>query len=135
VSYSIERIESGPAWSDKASADYGGYEPSQEDAIRAAYGAACKKADANALCPWAPTTTDWMRAGSAPRDAAGTLPQRQQTLAEVMHSTMDTARHAFEAESMQLLLNVAYGSDLVNQPALARNLLERMAAHYAWVTS
>lgn len=90
------------------------------------------KADANALCDFA-STTDWDAAKRQPIDqrTATSLPKRQQTLAEVMAESLDFASGPSLCEAMQLILNVAYGANLANAPAQARDLLGRMAAKWA----
>jgi hypothetical protein len=89
--------------------------------------AACKKCDANAIAGFAGLTTDWdfpigLHSVGTPR------PKRSQPLHEVMADALDDS---LRSELMQLVLNVAHGSDLVNTPAQARALLERVAAAWA----
>lgn len=90
------------------------------------------KADANAVCDFA-TTTDWDAVKRQPVDqrTATRLPQRHQTIAEVMTDALDYTDGPSLCEVMQLVLNVAHGSDLVNTQAQARELLGRMAAKWA----
>lgn len=97
-------------------------------ASREAFLAACRAGDATALAPWAPRVPDTSFLRSVKSYSA--LPLRQQTQAEVMCDGMESIDVNY-TELMQLLLNVAHGENLVNAPANARELLERMAT--AWV--
>jgi len=90
---------------------------------------AMRQADANALAPWAPPTTDWAKV-RGPVDHATQLPKRQKTLAEVMQSTLGTGKAVCMAEVMQLVLNVAYGDHAPTREQ-ARRLARRMAATFA----
>lgn len=96
-----------------------------------------QKADANAFAMWAPLVTDWERARRQPVDqkTATELPKRYQTMAEVMAESLDFDHGPSETELMQLLLNVAHGSDLANAPAQARDLLRRMGEAFGRVHS
>lgn len=95
-----------------------------------------KKADANALVDWAGMVIDHEK-----RKALGTswaspdMPMRQQALHEVMVNALDYSHGPQMCEAMQLLLNVAYGADLANAPAHARDLLRRMGEAYGRVNS
>jgi hypothetical protein len=131
---SIERADSGPAWMDRAS------EESDREACRRAvaqgemeedFRQACKKGDANALCDWAPMTTDWDAVKRMPIDqkAATTLPKRMQVLHEVLTEALDFQKGPTRSELMQLLLNTANGSAAAQQQA--RQLLTRMGAEFA----
>ena len=90
---------------------------------------AFRQADANALAPWAPLTTDWAKV-RGPVDHATQLPKRQKTVSEVMQSTLGTGKAPCMAEVMQLVLNVAYG-DHTQTREQARRLVRRMAATFA----
>lgn len=130
---SVERIESGPAWMDKTSihseADQTSYIEAQNG-----FAQAVRRGDANALAPWAPRITDWVVVRSTPIDqrTVTSLPKRSQTLAEVMAEALDYGDGPSMTEAMQLILNVAHGSDLVNAPAQARSLIERMGRSFAF---
>jgi len=107
----------------------------QDDAIygmRDSYRTECQQQDAGARATWAPLVTDYdnCRAFGVGCDAPG-RPTRFQTLTEVMTESLDFTNGPAMAEAMQLILNVAHGSDLANQPAAARKLLNRMAMVYA----
>ena len=89
--------------------------------------AACRKCDANAVAAFAGQTTDWNAARLS--GFLGTpRPMRKQPLSEVMADALDDSSRC---ELMQLVLNVAFGNDLVNQPPQARALLSRMATAWA----
>ncbi len=92
---------------------------------------ACRIKDANALAPWAPKTTDWEAVRASLHSVGTDMPKRLQTLAEVMQESLDYPSGPHMSEIMQLVLNVAYGNDVVNAPEQARNLLERMADTWA----
>jgi len=129
----IERIESGPAWADRSSAQFDGY--SAERTERQLYDDFQKSVDggdANALCAWAPRITDWAVARATPIDQrkATSLPKRAQTLAECMAESLDCGDGPSMAEAMQLIVNVATGCD-ESTTAQARRLLERMAESFA----
>lgn len=131
----IERRESGPSWMDASSidseADQSGY-----TAMIAGFEKAAKAGDANALAAWAPLVNDHEKRetlGLSWPDA--NLPQRQQALHEVMVESLDYPDGPTMCEAMQLLLNVAYSSDLVNAPAMARGLIERMGRSFAFHNS
>lgn len=126
----IQRTDSGPAFMDAASSD--------SDACRRAvaqgemeedFRQACKRGDANALCDWAPFTTDWDAVKRLPVDAVESLPKRAQTLAEVLHESADMTGGPSLTELMQLLLNTASGLPAAQDQA--RKLLQRMGAVYA----
>jgi hypothetical protein len=91
--------------------------------------AAMRKADANALAPWAPLTTDWDKV-RGPVSVATQIPKRQKTVSEVMQSTLGTGKAPCMAEVMQLLLNVAYGDHAPTREQ-ARRLVRRMATEFA----
>jgi len=92
---------------------------------------ACRKADANELVTWAPKTTDWETVRASLHSVGTDMPKRLQTLTEVMQESLDYPSGPNMSEIMQLVLNVAYGRDVVNAPEQARNLLERMANTWA----
>ena len=92
---------------------------------------ACQKVDANAMCLWAGMTTDWENA-KAPVIAGQPLPQRVKLLHEVMADSLEYAQGPDISEVMQLVLNVAYGSDCqANLAEMARDLARRMAMVHA----
>jgi len=88
---------------------------------------ACRKGDSNALADFAPMVRDWTFKVSSIDKA----PKRVQTLTEVLTEALDYQTGPSMEELMQLLLNVAFNEDLVNQPAQARSLLTRMASTWA----
>jgi hypothetical protein len=125
---SIERIDSGPAYMDKASdAHY------SSSTLQADFLAAADKGDANALAPWAPFTTDWalIKSSAIDQRTAKSLPKRAQTLAECMAESLDYGNGPSLSEAMQLILNVATGCD-ESTTSQARRLLERMAESFAY---
>jgi hypothetical protein len=92
-----------------------------------AFMAACGRCDANALADFAPMVRDWtFKVASIDK-----APKRVQTLTEVMQESLDYPSGPCMEELMQLLLNVAFNRDLVNQPARARDLVARMAGTWA----
>ena len=93
----------------------------------AAFMAACGRCDANALADFAPMVRDWTQKCISIDKA----PKRVQTLSEVMQESLDYVNGPSMTEAMQLLLNVAYGSDLVSAQDQARRLIERMATTWA----
>ena len=107
----------------------------EEAAIAADFLKSSQSGDANALVPWAGLAIDHekRKALGLPWSAPD-MPMRQQALHEVMTNALDYSSGPQMCEAMQLILNVAYGSDLVNAPAQARGLVERMAEAFARVT-
>jgi hypothetical protein len=95
-----------------------------EQQLDASFMLACIKGDANALMDWAPTVCDWL---SKPTDI-GTLPQRQQTLAELMQEACEYSHGPSPVEVLQLVLNTANGTPGTQDQA--KRLIERMAT--AW---
>ena len=107
----------------------------EEAAIAADFLKTCRAVDANALAPWAGLVIDHeQRKAMGIPWSSPDMPMRQQALHEVMTSALDYSSGPQMCEAMQLLLNVAYGTDLVNAPAQARGLVERMAEAFARVT-
>lgn len=82
---------------------------------------ACRKMDASALAQWATPVRDW---GAC---SVGSTATRLQTLAEVMQDALESHSGPGMPEIMQIILNVAYGNNIVSVPEQARVLLERMA--------
>lgn len=99
--------------------------------MAAAFVHACQGADANALATFSPMVRDWDAAKHLPTSIGAHMPMRFQTVAEVMQESLDYSRGPSMTEAMQLILNVAYGTDLVNAPQQARALLSRMATTFA----
>lgn len=92
---------------------------------------ACRRGDANAMVPWAGLTTDWAQV-KAPVIAGLPLPMRAKQLHEVMVESLDYPDGPDMSEAMQLILNVAYGSDCqANLAVVARKLVQRMAQTHA----
>lgn len=90
---------------------------------------ACGKCDANKHVLFAPMVTD----REAPISFGKDKPKRTQRLHEIMSESFEYVNNGPDmSELMQLVLNVAYGSDLVNAPAQARRLLERAADAWAY---
>jgi hypothetical protein len=124
----VEKIETGPAYmaGHGSAYEYHGWRSDQQAALDAQtlkiFAGACRAGDANALCEWAPTVSDW----SADKPHARRVP----LLHEVMAEALDFSDGPCMSELMQLVLNVAHGSDLVSAPAHARTLLERMASEW-----
>lgn len=110
-------------------ADMAAIEREREKAqLSAAFVKACAKCDANALATYAPMVRDY----NAPKPVDSSyLPHRYQTQAEVMADCLDYQNGPSMTEAMQLILNVAYGTDLVNAPEQARALISRMASTFA----
>jgi hypothetical protein len=122
----IERIDSGPAYMDRASEQYGDTESERtEREIRTGFAMAAGKADANALCTWAPRTTDW--------DAAKRMPIDQRTT-EVMVESLDYGNGPTMTEAMQLILNATRSTD-TDLALLAGDLVDRMGAAFARMNS
>ena len=106
------------------------------DAMADDFRAAAVKCDANALVPWAGTVIDHERRKALGIPwASADMPQRQQALHEVMVNALDYSHGPQMCEAMQLILNVAYGSNLANAPAQARDLLRRMGEAFGRVHS
>ena len=99
--------------------------------MAAAFVKGCAKQDANALADFGPMVRDWDAAKHLPVSIGAHTPKRYQTMTEVMQEALDYASGPSMSEAMQLLLNVAYGTDLVNAPAQARALISRMAETFA----
>lgn len=102
-----------------------------QDQMAACFIKACARADANAMADFAPMVRDWDAAKHLPVSIGAHMPRRYQTVAEVMQESLDYSSGPSMTEAMQLILNVAYGTDLVNAPAQARALLDRMATTFA----
>lgn len=124
----MEKIESAPAHmagyaSEMAYRASRGERQAERDAqTREAFATACLKCDANALATWAPTVSDW--------NIDQPHARRTPLLYEVMSEALDFSDGPQMSELMQLLLNVAHGADVVNAPAQARALLERMGTEW-----
>ena len=102
-----------------------------EEALANDFLAAARECDANGLAYWAPKVTDWDAVKHQPRAAGSSMPKRYQLLHECMAESLDYTKGPHRSELMQLLLNVAHSSDVVNAPAQARALLARMALTFA----
>ena len=89
---------------------------------------ACQKADANAIASFAPKVIDWKAANAAPHLVGANMPKRMQTLAEVLQDSLGNGSGPNATQLMQLVLNLAFGSDThANQSRHARQLLADMA--------
>lgn len=129
----IERRESGPAHLDRTSAAYGDNESAQaERELRAQFAKAADVGDANALCRWAPSVTDWDAAKRMPIDQRTTvsLPKRAQTMTELMTESLDYGDGPTMVEAMHLILAATKSSD-TDLALLAGDLVERMGASFA----
>lgn len=101
-----------------------------EELAADAFIAAARHCDANRLCAWAGLVTDWERT-RGPILNSTTAVKRMQTMTEIVQEGLDYPNGPDISEVVQLLLNVAYGTDLVNQPRIARELMRRIAATWA----
>ena len=129
----IQPIESGPAWADRASEQFDGYQSANAEAqMTADFLQTAKRGDANALAPWAPLTTDWDAVKRTPVDqrTATRLPKRQQTIAECMTESLDYGNGPSMTEAMQLILAATRSTD-TDLALLAGDLVERMARSFA----
>ena len=91
----------------------------------------CNKCDANALADFAPMVNDWDASKRQPRAVGAPMPKRVPTIAEVLEDSLDYGKGPSKTELMQLLLNVAFGPDLLTAQAQSMELLGRMAATWA----
>ena len=137
IEQSIERRESGHSWQDSSSGEYAGYVEATaaaeaEHALRANFAKAADVGDANALCSWAPFTTDWHSIKRMPIDQRTTvsLPRRAQTMTELMVESLDYGDGPSMVEAMHLILAATKSSD-TDLALLAGDLVERMGASFA----
>jgi hypothetical protein len=133
----IERRESGQASMDRTSEHFGDTEAQRnEREIRDGFAMSAGKADANALCTWAPMVTDWDAAKRMPIDqrTAQHLPKRAQTLTEIMAESLDYSDGPTMVEAMQLILNATRSTD-ADLAQQAANLVDRMGAAFARMNS
>ena len=135
----IERIDSGPAYMDRASEHYGDKESERhERELRDGFVIAVDKADANALCPWAPRTTDWQSINRLPLEQrtaeVRAVAKRVQTLAECMAESLDYGNGPTMVEAMQLILNATRSTD-ADLALQAGDLVDRMGAAFARMNS
>ena len=128
---SIERRETGPADQDRTASAWFGNDTTERE-LYDGFMKSVDNGDANALCSWAPKTTDWDAAGRLPIDQRTTvsLPKRAQTMAECMAESLDHGDGPSMTEAMQLILNVATGCDESTR-SQAMRLLERMGDSFA----
>lgn len=98
-----------------------------EDQARADFLAQAKRADANAVCIWASTVTDYSQTAGV--GSVDKLPRRNRTFTEVATDTLDLGNGPSMTEVIQVLLNAAHGLHATQIQAKA--LLERMADQYA----
>jgi hypothetical protein len=99
-----------------------------EDQARADFLTQAKKGDANAVCIWAGTVTDYANANGV--TSTDKLPRRARTFAEVATDALDLGNGPSMCEVIQVLLNAA--SDNICTQSLARGLLARMADAHAY---
>jgi hypothetical protein len=100
-----------------------------DSATAAEFLAACRKADADALAPWAPAVTDY----TGIHVVGASRPKRTALMHELLSESLDFTDGPCMSEAMQLILNVAHGANLAQAPEQARQLLQRMAAKWAAV--
>jgi hypothetical protein len=98
-----------------------------ENAVRAKFLTAAKHADANKLCMWASTVTDYANANGV--TSADKLPRRYRTFTELALDSLDLGTGPSTVEVIQVLLNAASGN--ICTQSLARGLLTRMADVHA----
>ena len=128
--FSTDPVADAASHSDRLAA-YSDRVQGAERAVIEDFTEACRRGDANAFTPWAGMTTDWARV-KPPVLAGQELPKRALQLHEIMVQSMDYSDGPAMSEAMQLILNLAYGSDCqANLAAMARNLVERMAQTHA----
>lgn len=136
---SIERIESGHSWQDRSSGEYEGYcegiaAAEAEHALRANFAKAADVGDANALCSWAPFTTDWNAINRLPLEKrtaeVRAVVKRAQTMTELMVESLDYGDGPSMVEAMHLILAATKSSD-TDLALLAGDLVERMGASFA----
>lgn len=129
----IERRESGPAWMDKTSDEYGAEERETQaarESLHQQLGKAIATGDAGHLCQFS-KTTDWDAVKAQPVDmrSVGFLPKRAQTLAEVLTEAINGYPER-EAMLVQLMLNASTSTDPVIATQ-ARSLIDTLSS--AWV--
>lgn len=105
---------------------------SAQNSLLVAFVKACQGGDANATAWFAPMVTDWDSIKHRPIAVGEYVPQRLQVMHEVMAEAFDYSKGPQLAQVMQLVLNVAFGSDLVNAPRQARELLAQAADTWAF---
>jgi hypothetical protein len=98
-----------------------------EDQARADFLAQAKRADANAVCIWASTVTDYSQTAGV--GSVEKLPRRNRTFTEVATDTLDLGNGPSMCEVIQVLLNAAHGLHATQIQAQA--LLQSMADQYA----
>lgn len=139
IEQSIERRESGHSWQDSSSGEYAGYveaTAAAEDAqnLRTEFAKAAAAGDANALCSWAPFTTDWHSINRLPLEQRGAqiraVVKRAQTLTELMVESLEYGNGPSMVEAMHLILAATKSSD-TDLALLAGDLVERMGASFA----
>ena len=128
---SIERRETGQADQDRTASAWFGNDTNERE-LYDGFMQSVDSGDANALCAWAPKTTDWDAAKRVPIDqrTTGSLPKRAQTMAELMVESLDYGDGPSMVEAMQLILNVATVCD-ESIRSQAMRLLERMGDSFA----
>ena len=130
---SIQRADTGPASQDRTSAAYFDNESAYaEREMRTGFAKAVEVGDANALCQWAGSVTDWDAAKRMPIDqkSATNLPKRAQTMTELMVESLDYGDGPSMVEAMHLILAATKSSD-TDLAVLAGDLVERMGASFA----
>ena len=132
---SIQRADTGPASQDRTSAAYFDNESANaEREIRTGFENAVELGDANALCSWAPVTTDWNAINRLPLEqrtaSVRAVAKRAQTMAECMVESLDYNDGPSMVEAMHLILAATKSSD-TDLAVLAGDLVERMGASFA----
>ncbi len=100
-----------------------------QDEFAAAFLAACKKCDANAIATFAPPTVDWEKRLNRPLAHDALSPMRVQTVSEVLVDSLKFGKDNGPdmSQAMQLVLNLAYSA--MPQAVMAqqaRDLLREM---------
>jgi hypothetical protein len=97
-----------------------------EDQARANFLNQAIRADANAVCIWAKTVTDYSQTAGV--GSVNKLRRRNRTFTEVATDTLDLDNGPNMTEVIQILLNAAHG--LQTTQTQAKALLQRMADQY-----
>lgn len=105
-----------------------------ERELRANFAKAADVGDANAVCPWAPYTTDWNAINRLPLEQRNAqtraVVKRAQTMTELMVESLDYSDGPSMVEAMHLILAATKSSD-TDLALMAGDLVERMGKAYA----